>query len=145
MTPTRLPFARAGVLAAATSEQDVTAALALALAPVPVWWGYAPAEDVETPPTLPLVVVVRTSAIVRTDWADMCEEPTDTPTPADVTLQVRVWHPNYGAARALQVTVRATLRALSGWDEQSEFDARDGDLRAWVIASDWLAVATALE
>jgi hypothetical protein len=31
-----------------------------------------------------------------TDWADMCEEPeADAATPADLTLQVRVWHPEY--------------------------------------------------
>lgn len=129
----------------ATSEQDLVSMLALALAPVPVWWGYAPAEEVEKPPSLPLVVVVRTSAVVRTDWADMCEEDDAAPIPADVTLQVRVWHPEYSAARALQASVRATLRALQGWAVQSEFDARDADLRAWAISSDWLAVATVLE
>jgi hypothetical protein len=84
------------------TEQEVVAALAMALVPCPVWWGYAPAEDVETPPSLPLVVVVRSSAIVRTDWADMCEEPPADATPADLTLQIRAWHPNYGEARALQ-------------------------------------------
>jgi hypothetical protein len=127
------------------TEQDVVVALTVALAPVPVWWGYAPAEDVETPPSYPLVVVVRTSAIVRTDWGDMCEEPEGDPTPADLTLQVRAWHPNYADARALQKTIRATLRALSGWGELAEFDSRDSDLRAWVIASDWLSVAAPLE
>jgi hypothetical protein len=145
MNAPRFPRRTASALDPASTEQDVVAALALALDPVPVWWGYAPAEDLEHPPSLPLVVVVRTSAIVRADWADMCEEPDDAATPADVTLQVRVWHPEYSAARALQKTVRATLRTLDGWAEQSEFDARDGDLRAWAISSDWLAVATALE
>ncbi|MFL6051582.1 MAG: hypothetical protein ACJ72W_01510 [Actinoallomurus sp.] len=127
------------------TEQEVVVALAMAMAPCPVWWGYAPAEDVETPPSLPLVVVVRSSAIVRTDWADMCEEPPADATPADLTLQIRAWHPNYGEARALQRSIRATLRSLTGWAEQGEFDVRDGDLRAWVISSDWLAVAAVLD
>lgn len=128
-----------------TTEQDVVAALAVALAPMPVWWGYAPAEDVETPPGLPFAAVMRMSAVVRVDWADMCEEPADAVVPADVTLQVRVWHPEYSAARALQKTVRATLRALDGWAVQFEADTRDGDRRAWMISSDWLAVAAPLE
>lgn len=129
----------------AATEQEVIAALRLALAgppTVPVWWGYAPAETVEAPPSLPLVVVMRSSALVRTDMIDMCEQPVEL---GDVTLQVRAWHENYGEARALQQTIRATLRALPGWALQGEFDARDGDLRAWAISSDWLALATQLE
>jgi hypothetical protein len=129
----------------AATEGDLVAALKAALTPTPVWWGYAPAEDLEMPPSLPLVVVVRTSAIVRTDWADMCEDPAGDATPADVSVQVRAWHPEYAAARAMQRTVRAALRGLVGWAEQSEFDTRDGDLRAWMIASDWLAVAIPLD
>lgn len=127
----------------ATSEQEVVAALRAALSPVAVWWGYAPAEDVETPPSLPIVTVVRASATVRSDWADMCETPDAVP--ADVLLRVAVWHPEYAAARALQASVRATIAALDGWAEQVEFDLRDGELRAWSISSDWLAVATVLE
>jgi hypothetical protein len=126
-----------------TPEPDVLAALAAALAPVPVWWGYAPAEDVETPPTLPLVTLNRTAAIVRQDWADMCEE--GEALPADVTLQVHVWHLEYGAARALQRTVRSTLHALVGWAALNEFDVRNGDLRAWSIQSDWQGTAIALD
>lgn len=128
----------------AATEQEVVVALAAALAPAPVWWGFAPAEDVERPPSLPLVVVVRASAIVRSDWGDMCPPDGDA-VPADVTLQVHVWHPDYGAARALQRTVRATMAGLVGWLEQNEFDLRDGDLRAWRITSDWLAVAIPLD
>jgi hypothetical protein len=125
------------------SEQEIVVALQAALGPIPVWWGYGPQELVEVPPSLPLVIVVRTSAVVRTEMDDMCED--DTPLPADVTLQVRVWCDVYSTARSLQKTVRSTLRPLGGWREQSEFDTRDGDLRAWCIASDWMASATALE
>jgi hypothetical protein len=124
-----------------TSEQDIVAALAVALAPVPVWWGYTPQETAEAPPVLPVVVVVRLSAMLA-NWADMCE---DDEQPADVSLQVRVWHNEYAEARQIQTIVRATMRGAAGWVEQHEFDTRDGDLRAWLIASDWLAEGAALE
>jgi hypothetical protein len=130
----------------AATEAEIVAALKTAFGlAVPVWWGYAPAEEVETPPSLPLVAVLRSLATVRTDWGDMCEDPPEWATPADVTVRVNVWHPNYGEARALQRTVRATLRALDGWTETSEADARDNDLRAFLISSDWLAVAVPLD
>lgn len=145
MPSVRLRLAPDPVIA---TEAEIVAALKAAFAgppAVPVWWGYAPAEELETPPSLPLVAVLRTLATVRTDWADMCEEPADAVTPADVTVSVRVWHPNYTDARALNRIVRATMRALAGWAEASESDARDNELRAFVIQSDWLAIAAPLD
>jgi hypothetical protein len=125
----------------AATEQEVVAALAAALAPIRVWWGYGPFETAELPPSLPLVVVVRTAATVRTDWADMCE---DDALPADTTLQLRVWHTDYPGARTLNAQARDVMRGLVGWVEQLETDVRDGDFHAWVIASDWTAQAIPL-
>ena len=124
-------------------EQAVVDALRDALAPTPVWWGYVPQEMTELPPSLPVVVVARVSAVVHTEMADMCKD--GEPLPADVTLQVRVWHPEYAPARALQATVRATVYGIEGWQELSEFDVRDTDLRAWSIQSDWLAMLPDVE
>jgi hypothetical protein len=128
------------------SEQEVIAALIDALDPVPVWWGYAPQESADLPPSLPMVVVMRTSAIVRTDWDDMCDLPPGDPLAANITLQIRIWNAqDYAAARDLMADARAAVRELGGWNEQSEFDTRDGELRAWLIISDWLAEAAPLE
>lgn len=132
---------------AATTEEGFVSALTSALAarvpPVPVWWGYAPQELAENPPSLPLVTVQRTSALLGPgggiDFTDFCtlDDPT-APATASITLQVHVWAKDYQEARDLQAEVRAVCRALTDWQHLNEFDSRDGELRAWVISSDWL-------
>src|SRR4051812_38704204 len=104
---------------AATTETEFVAELTLALAarvpPVPVWWGYAPQELAENPPSLPLVTVQRTSALLGAgggiDFTDFCtlDDP-EAPASASITLQVHVWARDYQPARDLQTEVRAVCR-----------------------------------
>jgi hypothetical protein len=116
-------------------ETGLVAALKVALDPVPVHWGWAPAEPVEAVPALP-IVTVRRSLFSTEGYADMCEQGAIV---GDTTLLVHVWSPTYASARALTALVRDTVQAAGGWVLQSEADNYETAFRAWQIEGQWFA------
>lgn len=118
-------------------ERTAVAALALALAPTPVYWGWAPLEGAESPPSLALVTLQRLQ-FVTASYEDMCE---GEPIVGDTTLVVHVWAGGYEEARALQDETRAAMLSVGGWTLQVEADAFEPAFRAWRIESQWFAGA----
>jgi hypothetical protein len=120
---------------AAFSERSVVALLELALAPVPVHWGFAPFESVEAVPVLPIVVVQRLSYSTAA-YEDMCEASAYV---GDTLLALHVWALGYEQARSLTDQVRAAMSDARGWRLQQEVDQYESAFRAWCIAGQWLA------
>lgn len=119
------------------TEKELVEIVRAAVAPTQFKWGWAALESAEFPPSLPLVVMVRTVADAAA-WRDMCQRPTKA-LQANVSLSVHVWAPSYEAVRDLQAIVRAAAHGAPGWALMAETDQFDGAFRAWVISSDWQA------
>jgi len=116
-------------------EAELVATLKAALAPTPVFWGWAPLETAELPPQLPLVTVRRV-LFTTAGYADMCE---DGAIVGDTSLVVHVWSDAYALARAVCALVRETIQTAGGWVLQSETDVYEPNFRAWQIEGQWLA------
>lgn len=124
-----------GVTALAAAERDLVTLLAAALAPTPVYWGWAPFETATEPPTLPLVVVQRQS-FTTADYEDMCPGPYL----GDKLVGINAWAVNYEAARTLAAAARDAMSAdAAGWRLQQEVDSFEPAFRAWCISGSWLA------
>jgi hypothetical protein len=119
-------------------ERGLVAALAVALAPTPVHWGFAPFEASTTPPGLPLVVVQRLTYSTG-GYEDMCEGAYV----GDTVLVVDAWALGYEQGRALCAAVRDAVTEVGDWRLQSETDLFEPVFRAWRIQGQWLAAATA--
>jgi hypothetical protein len=115
-------------------EPEFLAALKAAVAPTPVYWGWAPFETTGDVPSLPVVTVVR-AVYTTAAWLEMC----DNGAMGDTTLLVHVWTNGYEDARALQALARAGLLDMPGWCLQSEIDTFEPTFRAWRIESQWMA------
>jgi hypothetical protein len=116
------------------SEPEFVDALKAAVAPTPVYWGWAPFETTGDPATLPIVTVMR--AVYSTAaWLEMC----DNGAMGDTTLLVHVWSLGYEDARTLQALARTKLLDVPGWCLQSEVDTFEPAIRAWRIESQWMA------
>jgi hypothetical protein len=122
-----------------TTERDLVEAVRTAVDPVPTYWGWAPFETAEVPPTLPLVTVTRL-LFTAIDWLDMCEVDDLV---GDTTVVAHVWAAGYEQARALQADVRVAILSARGWSPQSEQDSYEPTFRAWRIESQWLAAGVA--
>jgi hypothetical protein len=122
-------------MAEATSESDLVAALAAALDPTPVYWGWAPLDSAELPPNYPLLTVHR-ALFTATTYEDMCQ---DAAPVGDKTLVVHAWSPVYEQARSLSAAARAVILAADGWTLQSESDLFEPNVRAWQVEAQWLA------
>jgi hypothetical protein len=118
-----------------TDERDLVAVLLAALAPTPVYWGFAPFESMSEPPSFPLVVVQR-QMFTTEAYEDMCE---DAAPIGDTTLGIDAWALGYEAARALAAQIRTATGAAGGWRLQSETDLYEPNVRAWRIQGQWLA------
>jgi hypothetical protein len=129
-------------MATQTTEQELVEIVRAAVAPVQFKWGWAALESAEKPPSLGLVVMVRTVADAAA-WLDMCQRPTET-LKANVTVSIHVWALEYEPVRALQAKVRAAAHGAPGWALLSETDQYDGAFKAWVITSDWQAIGLEL-
>lgn len=124
----------AGVEPLAASERALVALLAAALDPVPVYWGWAPFETANEPPTLPLVVVQRQS-FTSAEYEDMCPAPYL----GDKLVGVHAWALGYEGARALAQSARDAMTAnADGWRLQQEVDTFEPSFRAWCITGSWL-------
>jgi len=117
-----------------TDERDLVAALSAALQPTPVFWGFAPLETAETPPSLPLVVVQRLNYSTA-GYEDMCEGDYL----GDTLLVVDAWSLGYEDARVLAASARAAVSGAGGWRLQGESDFFEPNFRAWRIQGQWLA------
>jgi len=124
------------------TEKELVETVRTAVAPTQFKWGWAALETAENPPSLPLVVMVRTVADAAA-WRDMCQRSADA-LQANVSISVHVWAQTYEAVRDLQAIVRAAAHSAPGWALQAETDQYDGAFRAWVITSDWQAEGLAL-
>lgn len=119
----------------APSERALVALLAAALAPTPVYWGWAPFETANEAPTLPLVVVQRQS-FTSAEYEDMCGGPYV----GDKLVGVNAWALTYEAARALAAAARDAMSiGAEGWRLQQEVDIFEPAFRAWCISGSWLA------
>ena len=118
-----------------TDERALVAALRAALDPTPVYWGFAPFEFAEQPPTLPLVVVQRLNYSTA-GYEDMCE---DAAYVGDTLLVVNAWALGYELGRDLATEVREAVGAAGGWRLQSEADLFEPNVRAWRIEGQWLS------
>jgi hypothetical protein len=121
-----------------TTETAIVQALKAALAPVSVFWGWAPFESTEEPPTLPLATVAR-ALFSTANWLDMCDDGSI----GDTTLLVHVWSIGYEQGRAIQTIARECMLAQAGWVLQSETDIFEPAFRAWRIESQWMAAGAA--
>jgi hypothetical protein len=117
-------------------ERDLVAALTIALDPTPVWWGFAPFESSGEPPTLPMVVVQRTS-FSTTEYETMCEGEYT----GNTLVVIDAWALTYEQARALATQAREAATGVEDWRLQNEADQFDPGFRAWRIQGQWLAVA----
>jgi len=119
-------------------ERAIVQALAAALAPTPVHWGFAPFETAAEPPSLPLVVVQRLTYSTAA-YEDMCRE---APYIGDCVVLLHTWALNYEAARALAADVRQAMAdSVWGWRLQQEADLYEPNFRAWRIEAQWLGSA----
>ena len=120
-----------------TDDRALVADLLLALAPTPVYWGFAPLESASTPPSLPLVVVQRLT-FSTAGYEDMCTEAAGDYV-GDTILVIDAWDQGYEQARALCAATRAAVIASGGWTLQTETDLFEPNVRAWRIQGQWLA------
>jgi hypothetical protein len=118
-------------------EQAVVDGLALALAPVPVWFSISPEETDATPPTLPHVIV--TNAGMSADAQTTC----GTGDLFTVTLQIDVFAYGADEARRLGDRVRALMPTLVACSLDFSQFLYNPDPRAWRVTSDWLCTETA--
>lgn len=118
------------------TERELVALLAAALAPVPVFWGFAPFESSTEPPSLPLVVLQRLN-FSTPGYEDMC---TDAAYVGDTMVAIHAWSLGYEQGRALTTDVRAAMADAPGWRLQQELDQFEPAFRAWCIVGHWLAV-----
>jgi len=124
----------------AASPETIVAALDAAL-DAPVYWGWAPFQAVETPPSYPLVTVHR-ALFTAEGFADMC---VDDQFIGDTTLAVHTWSPVYEEARTLMTLVRPVMLEAGGWTLQTETDSYEPNARAWQVEAMWLAVGIAAD
>lgn len=117
-----------------SDERELVAALALALSPVQVSWGWAPFESADTVPTLPIVIVQRLN-FASAPYEDMCEDPAYT---GDTLILIDSWTRHYEDGRALATAARIAATAAGGWRLQAESDLYDPNFRAWRIQGQWL-------
>ncbi len=117
------------------SESELVAALAEALAPIAVAWGWNPFESAEKPASLP-VVTVRRSLFSTAAYEDMCEAGE---VQGDTTLLVHSWAAGYQDARELNAQVREVILGEGGWTLQTETDIYEPNFRAWQIEGQWFA------
>jgi hypothetical protein len=118
-----------------TDERALVAALAAALAPTPVFWGWAPLESADLPASLPLVTLQRLTYSTAS-YEDMCE---DVPVRGDTTLLVHAWALGYEQARTLAAQARDAVLAAEGWGLQTETDQYEPGFRAWRVEAQWFA------
>lgn len=125
------------------TEQEFVDALAAAVAPVPVRWGWHPLETAEQPPGLPVITVQRVFADLEA-FTDMCD-PTTGERIGNVTLDVHTWAREYEEARNLQKLVRGATGSDRTYKLTTESDTFEQNFRAWQIASSWRGDGVALE
>jgi hypothetical protein len=117
-------------------ERDLVAELRVALAPTPVYWGFAPFETASEPPSLPIVVVQRLTFDTAA-YEDMCLGPYV----GDTVIVIDAWTAGYEAGRALSTQIRDAVALANGdvWRLRSESDFFDPNARAWRIQGQWLS------
>lgn len=126
-------------MADAATEREVAALLAMALAPVPVHWGWAPFEASAEPPALPIVILQRLQ-FSTAGYEDLC---TDAAYLGDALLSITVWAAGYEEARELCTATRVAMEGAPGWRLQQELDVYEPNFRAWSVAGHWLAAGIA--
>jgi len=121
------------------ADRALVVLLAVALAPVPVVWGWAPFESSAEPPALPLVVVQRLTYDTA-GYEDMC---VDSEYLGNTLVAIHVWALGYEQARTLTAQVRSAMADAPGWRLQQELDQYEPNFRAWCLVGQWLAAGVA--